>query len=127
MKNMRKVISLMLIVVMLAGCATTTNVNINTNVQGAKMVVDGKLLGETPINPVKIKNNVSKTYSVVIEKEGYETYRGSLRKETKWGPTTAVITGYTFIWLLVPALLLMYIPYMEGPVQDQYFALEKKE
>jgi hypothetical protein len=27
----------------------------------------------------------------------------------------------------LPALLLLYIPYIEGPVEDQYFALEKIE
>jgi len=121
---MKKFISLLLIGILLSGCATT-KVNINTNVEGAKVIVDGKEMGQTPIKSIKLKNSSGKQYQVVIEKDGYKTYQGTLNKEDNVAAIAAVIIGYTFIWLLLPALLLLNAPYMEKPVKDQYFVLEK--
>ena len=122
---MKKVIGLILIEAVLFGCATYTNVNINTNVPEAKVVVDGQIVGQSPINSVKIKNQTGKTYQVIIEKEGYETYQGYLAKESKPGATTAVIVGYVFSWLLLPMLLWIYGAYLDGPVENQYFILKE--
>jgi hypothetical protein len=124
---MKKIIGLSLIVTMLLGCATSTNVNINTNVPDANVVVNGKQLGKTPINSVKIKNKSGQSYQVIIEKEGYKTYTGYLQKEDKHGAMAAVIVGYSLCWLVLPALLLLYAMNLEGPVSDQYFVLEKAD
>jgi len=115
----------MLICIMISGCATSTIVNINTNVPASNVIIDGKAIGETPINSVVLKNKMG-SYQIVIQKEGYKVYNGTLHKEQKIGPTAAVVTGYIFCWLLLPALLFLYIPYMEGPVPDQYFVLDKE-
>ena len=121
---MKKIIALLVIGALLSGCATTTNVNIKTNVEGARVIVDGKLLGETPINSVKIENNTGKPYQVIIEKEGYRTYHGRLQKEDKADAMGAVIVGYSLCFLILPLFLLLYAPYISGPVPDQYFSLE---
>jgi len=121
---MQKIIALLMVGALLSSCATSTNVNIKTNVDGAKVIVDGKLLGETPVNSVKIKNNSGGSYQIIIEKEGYKTFRGILRKEDKTGAMAAVIAGYALSFLILPLLLLLYIPYTSGPVPDQYFSLE---
>jgi hypothetical protein len=119
---MKKITGLILVGTLLLGCATT-NVNINTNVPGANVIVDGVALGQTPINSVKIRNTSGRSHQIIIEKEGYETYLGVLRKEDKTGAIAAVIIGYSFSWLLLPALLLINLKYISGPVPDQYFIL----
>jgi hypothetical protein len=119
----KKIIALLVMGALLSGCATT-RVNINSNVGGAKVIVDGKVLGETPINSVKIKNNSDRSIPVIIEKEGYKTYQGNLQQENKTGAMVAVVIGYSFSWLLLPALLLLNLQYIRGPVSDQYFVLE---
>ena len=120
---MKKIIALLVMGALLSGCSTTM-VSINTNVEGAKVIVDGKLLGETPIDSVPIKNKTGSAYQVIIEKEGYKPFRSILQKEDKAGASVAVYIGYAFCWLLLPALLLINMQYMEGPVPDQYFVLE---
>lgn len=121
---MKKIIGLILIGTLLLGCATT-KVNISANVTGASVIVDGRPLGETPINSVKIKNTSGRYNQVIIEKEGYKTYQGTLQKEDKMGAIAAVVIGYSFCWLLLPALLLINTKYVSGPVSDQYFILEE--
>jgi hypothetical protein len=121
---MKKIIALLVMGAFLFGCATTTKVNFHTNVDGAKVVVDGRILGQTPINSVEIKNNQGAPYQVIIEKEGYKTYRGNLQNELKYGAIVATYIGYTFCWLILPALLLINAQYMQGPAPDQYFYLE---
>lgn len=122
---MEKTISLLLIAIMLAGCQTTTLVNINTNVPDATVVVDGQPRGNTPINQVTIKNSPGRTYPVIIEKEGYETYRGVLATETKTANATAVVVGYVLSPLLLPLLLCINGLWIEGPQPNQYFVLQK--
>jgi len=121
---MNRVIGLLLLGIILTGCATT-KVNINTNVDGARVIVDGKVVGQTPVNSAKIKNSSGRQYQVIIEKEGYKTYQGTLQKENNMGAIAAVVIGYSLIWLLLPALLLINAQYVEKPVSDQYFILEK--
>jgi uncharacterized protein YcfL len=122
---MEKLVSVLLIAIMLAGCQTTTKVNINTNVPGASVVVDGKPLGNTPIEKVKIKNSSGRSYPIIIEKEGYETVRGVLATETKSANATAVVVGYVFSWLLLPAFLCINALWIEGPQPNQYFVLKE--
>ena len=120
---MKRIIGLMLIVTFLSGCVST-RVNINTNVPGARVTVDGELLGQTPINSAKISNKTGRGW-VIVEKEGYETYQGVLRKEIKAGATAAVVIGYSFSFLLLPLFLLLYVQYVEGPLKNQYIILEE--
>ena len=122
---MNKFIALLLVGIILTGCAST-KVTINTNVPDARVIVDGKVLGQTPINKVKIKNTSGRYQSVVIEKEGYKTYQGNLKKEDKGGAQAAVIAGYCLAILILPLFLLIYSKYISGPVPDQYFVLEKE-
>jgi hypothetical protein len=122
---MEKAISLLLITIMLAGCRTTSMVNINTNVPDATVVVDGKVIGNTPIHQVKMKNSSGRTYLVIIEKEGYETYRGVLSTETKTANTTAVVVGYVLSFLILPMLLWVNGLWISGPQEDQYFVLKE--
>ena len=120
---MKKIIGLVLAGVLLFGCATT-KVNINTNVEDARVIIDGKLLGQTPIESVKIKNT-TRTYQAVIEKEGYKTYQGNLRTETNTPAVVAIVFGYTFSFLILPLLLFINANYVIKPVADQYFVLEE--
>jgi hypothetical protein len=122
---MEKIASLLLIGLMLTGCQTTTRVNITTNVPDASVVVNGKMLGNTPIHQVKIKNSSGSGYQVIIEKEGYETFRGRLATETKTANAVAVGVGYVFSWLLLPAFLCINALWIEGPQPDQYFVLNE--
>jgi len=121
---MKKFIALLLAGIILSSCATTT-VNIGTNADGATVIVDGRIRGQSPINPIKLKNSSGKQYEVIIEKEGYKTFQGNLKKEDNMPAVIAVVVGYSFCWLLLPALLLINAQYMEKPVEDQYFLLEK--
>jgi len=123
---MKKTIVLMLIGTLSSGCVSS-RININTNVTEARITVDGQLLGQTPINSIKVKNQLGKSYRVTIEKEGYNTYQGNLQKELKPGAITAAVFGYLFCWLLLPAPLMIYTLYAEGPTQNHYFILESKE
>ena len=123
---MKKIIALLLVGIILTGCAST-KVNIDTNVPDARVIVDGVVLGQTPINSVKIKNTSGKSNIVIIEKEGYKTYQGTLYKEDKAGAITAVVIGYSLSWLVLPLLLLINLKYVAGPVPNQYFVLEKED
>ncbi|GHV09930.1 hypothetical protein FACS189485_22850 [Spirochaetia bacterium] len=122
---MQKIVSIILISLILGSCQTTTKVNITTNVPDAKVTVDGKPLGNTPISSVKIKNNSGKTYSVVVEKEGYETLQTRLHTETKNANVAGLVVGYSLCWLIIPALLLLNGLWLDGPVEDQYFVLKE--
>jgi hypothetical protein len=124
---MEKALGVLLIALVLAGCQTTTMVNINTNVPDAQVVVDGKIIGTTPIERVPIKNSSGRTYPVIIEKEGYEIYRGSLATETKAANATAVVVGYIFFPLILPLLLCINALWIDGPQSDQYFVLQEAQ
>ncbi|MDR1277121.1 MAG: PEGA domain-containing protein [Treponema sp.] len=122
---MNKIISVAVIAAFFSACQTTTLVNINTNVPGAQVVLDGKIIGATPINDYKVKNSAGKKYQVIIEKEGYEPVQRNLQTETKTANQVAVVIGYAFGILILPAFLMLNALWMEGPVPDQYFILEK--
>jgi predicted S18 family serine protease len=124
---MSKIISIILIAAFLAACQTTTKVNINTNVPGAQVTLNGQSLGTTPITKVKVKNGTGKSYGVVIEKEGYETLQRNLKVETKTANATAVIVGYVLSFAVLPLLLCINGLWIDGPAPDQYFVLEKAE
>jgi hypothetical protein len=124
---MEKGISILLIALVLAGCQTTTKVNINTNVPDAQVVVDGKVVGNTPIQQAKIKNSSGRSYPVIIQKEGYETFRGTLATETKPAAATAVVAGYILSPLILPLLLCINALWIDGPQPNQYFVLQEAQ
>jgi hypothetical protein len=124
---MNKIVSIVLLAAFLSACKTTTHVNITTNAPGAQVVLNGKMLGITPITDVKVKNSSGQSYNVIIEKEGYKTLYRKLETETKTANATAVVIGYIFSWAILPALLCINALWMEGPVPDQYFVLEEAE
>jgi hypothetical protein len=121
---MEKAISILLIALMLAGCQTTTLVNINTNVPDAMVIVDGKIIGTTPIQETPVKNSSGKRYHVIIQKEGYEIYQGALTTETKTANATATVIGYALGILILPLFLCINALWMEGPQENQYFILK---
>ena len=53
---MKNIIALFLICLLLLSGCSTTRVTINTNVPDARVIVDGELLGNTPVQSVKMKN-----------------------------------------------------------------------
>jgi len=60
---------------LLNGCAsifkgTSNNVNFNSDPSGAKVYVNGYLMGKTPI---KLKLESKKVYNIEFKKEGFET------------------------------------------------------
>lgn len=91
---------------LLIGCSTL--VNIETNPADATVKVNGKS-GKSQ----SLSDTSWTEYEVVVEKEGYRTYHGQLRKEIKIG---AFIAG----------LLLGYWPWIwaYGPASYQYFELQ---
>jgi hypothetical protein len=91
------------------------------------VILNGKVVGTTPITGLEVKNSVSTSYRVVIEKEGYETLQKHLQRETKTANVTAVVIGYIFSWALLPMLLWINGLWIEGPVPDQYFVLTETE
>jgi len=126
---MKKILALLLIGILMSGCASNkyTKVTIDTNVPDARIIVDRQVLGQTPVNSVKIENKTGKIYTIVIEKEGYKTYVGTLKKEEKASAQIAVVMGYVFSFFLFPMLLWINAKYLNGPVSYQYFTLEPVE
>jgi hypothetical protein len=123
---MEKAVGILLIAIMLVGCQTTTRVNINTNVPDATVIVDGEVLGTTPLQKTRIKNSTGKTYQIIIQKEGYETFRGVLATETKNANAVAAVVGYILSPLILPLLLCLNGLWTDGPQENQYFVLQEK-
>ena len=69
-----KVVKVIAVLVVLAfgAVACSHRVTLNTNPPGAKVYVDGQLIGVSPASFVE-KSGFGKTYQIKIEKEGYQT------------------------------------------------------
>ncbi|MCR5063912.1 MAG: PEGA domain-containing protein [Treponema sp.] len=70
-------------VLMLSGCATiisgsTQDLTFESNPEGAKIYLDGKLMGVTPFTVSLHRNKYKK---IRVEKEGYETFERDLNKK----------------------------------------------
>lgn len=100
-----------LVVSLLSGCVSTTNVHFATNVSGAKITVDGKDIGTTPTE-YKMSNAIWEDPDIVISKDGYKTINVSPEKELK---TVNLVCGILLWW---PSLL-----YVSGPKSNQNFEL----
>jgi hypothetical protein len=107
-----KSLALMTIVMLLiSSCSTMVRID-TPDVRGATVRLDGEKLGTAPIEK-KLSNGIWNQYDVVIEKDGYRTYRAPLRKEVKVGN---LIGGILLFW---PGLLWVY-----GPQASQTIELE---
>ncbi|MBI5827539.1 MAG: PEGA domain-containing protein [Deltaproteobacteria bacterium] len=96
---MRKLISVITIVVFVSGCASTTL--IKTVPDSAKVHVDGQLIGYSPVSYSDTAVSGT-TKTVLLKKEGYKDKTGLIRKEeAQVGP---IIGGlfflFPFIWTL---------------------------
>lgn len=69
-------------VIVLSGCVMNTTVAINSNVDNAKVTLDGQPIGQTP-TITQVSNAAWNDPLVKIEAEGYRPYVGSIDKELR--------------------------------------------
>ncbi len=99
---MRKATVLTMAFFFLIGCASTTL--IKSNPPGAKLQVDGKVVGETP-HFYTDKAVAGTVKTVTLKKEGYKDFNGYIEWEKLSIP--ALIGG---IFLLVPFVWILEYP-----------------
>ena len=112
--KIRLVAMVLLIAVFFSSCSTMVRIE-TPDVQDASVKIDGERMGSTPVVK-KLSNGIWNNYEVVVEKEGYRTYRGPLKKEVKVGN---LIGGLFLFW---PGLLWVY-----GPNAYQYIELDPEK
>jgi preprotein translocase subunit YajC len=113
---MKKIFTLSIILFSIftfSSCSTL--VNINSEPQGAQVIVDGKMLGKTPVK-VEISNLAWAEYRVVLTKEGYNPVDRYLIKEVKILPAVASVPFCFAPWPLI---------WVQGPQDNQFFILQK--
>lgn len=114
MKTKSKVITfsvLILLLLCLVGCVSSTNVTFYADADNTEVYVDGQYIGTTPMT-VKLSNAIWDDPIITLKKDGYKTTVGSLNKEVK---AVNVILGVCLDW---PAFLWCY-----GPKSYQYYML----
>ena len=99
---MGKIAALTLVFFFLIGCASTTL--IKSNPPGAKLQVDGKVVGETP-HFYTDKAVAGTVRTVTLKKEGYKDFNGYIEREKLSVPV--LIGG---IFLLVPFVWVLEYP-----------------
>ena len=92
---MKKLISLTIASLFLFGCATTV---IKTKPSGAKVYMDGKLLGETPCT-YSNAGAVGSSKIVTLKMEGYKDNVGQIKKDHPSWPK--IIAGAVVAWPLL--------------------------
>ena len=107
-------LTLMMCMLIIVGCKTTTKVTLESEPSGAEVIFEGKSIGNTPIHDYKIKNAIQRDYQIILKKDGYRIWQGKLKTEAK---IANVIGGYIS---LVPLL------WAQGPTEFQYFILIKE-
>lgn len=111
---MKKLISLLLLVILLASCATSTMVTFNSNVEGANVYVDDELVGQTPLE-LRMSNFVTDEPTVSVEKEGYKKSRKPISKEVKVGNfISGLFFWFPYLWVY-------------GPKEIQSFRLQEEK
>ena len=92
---------LIILLILLSSCSTL--VRIDSNVDDATIRINGENMGKTP-ELVDLSDFVFSEYDIQIEKEGYDTYRGKLRKEFKTGTFIGgfFLGGITWLWAYGP-------------------------
>ena len=114
MKKITKLSAILLFLVLVTSCVSSTRVVINSNVEGATVYIDGVEVGTTPVE-VQLSNAIWEDPDIVLKKEGYHDLQTHLYKETK---STNLICGLLLFW---PSLL-----YVQGPKPIQNFILNKQ-
>jgi hypothetical protein len=110
---MKKLIALSMVFFFLLGCASTTL--IKSNPPGAKLQVDGQVMGETPYFYTD-KAAAGTVKTVTLRKEDYKDFNGYIKREKLSVP--ALIGG---IFLIVPFVWILEYP-------SQYnFEMEKAQ
>jgi hypothetical protein len=99
---MKKVTALTMVFFFLVGCASTTL--IKSNPPGAKLQVDGQVVGETP-HFYTDKAAAGTVKTVTLKKQGYKDFNGYIEQEKLSVP--ALIGG---IFLLVPFVWILEYP-----------------
>lgn len=95
---MYKAIAVILILAMLAGCATLTQ--INTEPLDAQVWINQEPVGKSPV-VWKLSDFILNRYQVMIKKDGYETFTTVLRKEFKVGAFVGGVFTSGIMWLWV--------------------------
>ena len=103
MSRTSKSIKLIAIFAVLAfgAVACSHRVTINTNPPGAKVYVDGNLIGVSPASFVE-KSGFGKSYQLKVEKEGYQTLNTTEKQ------TVNVLYLVLSILLCLPAILFSF-------------------
>ena len=99
---MKKLIALSMVLLFLLRCASTTL--IKSNPPGAKLQVDGQVVGETP-HFYTDGAAAGTVKTVTLKKEGYKDFNGLIRREKLSVP--ALIGG---IFLIVPFVWILEYP-----------------
>lgn len=84
---------LMAVAIFLGSCASTTL--IQSVPSGAKVYIDGATVGTTP-HPHTDKKIIFSSTSVILEKEGYESFAATIQRSEE--PNVGAIIGGFFIW-----------------------------
>jgi hypothetical protein len=99
---MKKLVALAIGFFFIFGCASTTL--IKSNPPGAKLQVDGQVMGETP-HFYTDKAVAGTVRTVTLKKEGYKDLNGNIRRDELSVP--ALIGG---IFLIVPFVWILEYP-----------------
>jgi hypothetical protein len=105
----------MLFLGLISSCVTM--VNIQSEPAGADVILNGKPIGQTPVN-VLLSDEAWKTHTVILKKAGYQPIQQTLSKEVKVGPIIASIPFLVLPWPLI---------WVYGPEPFQYFLLHKED
>lgn len=87
---MKKFLLFLILGIFATGCSTimtgtSESLSINSNIQSAKVYVNGDFRGQTPLN---IELSTKKDYSIRIEADGYIPYTENIKKKASgwvWG------------------------------------------
>lgn len=95
MKKFLSVFFLVILVLSINGCATlfkggSQGVNMSSDPSGAKVYVNGQLMGTAPLS---LELKVNKTYNIEFRKEGYESRTVSLNNSVGGGWVVLDILG----------------------------------
>lgn len=108
---MKKIISLLLIILILTSCATETFVTIESSEPNTDITLDGMYLGIAPVS-VTIGNESWEDHTISAKNENGEETHYAVEKEIK---VTNALVGFLLFW---PAYL-----YAWGPKPFQYITM----